>query len=222
MTATTTTTTAMHMLVPYNHSHNHPRRDIAAIDEACRLAHSGDTITVLACVIVPAYYAVDVIPGAVWKQTCVADRSLARAKAYLESHVAEGVTVRILRVQARDESAAIIAGATHRNADLILMGGWPAPFTGIAARFGVAGIVARHVQCGVQVVSATKRPVSASASVSVPVSSSVSEATAPVPVEETHGHAPHTSITVRITQATPAEHDHKHHGEEQANDAHRA
>jgi len=173
---TTTTATAMHILVPYNH--NHPRRDIAAIDEACRLAHSGDAITVLACVIVPSCYAVDVIPGAVWKQTCLADRALARAEVYLESHVAEGVTVHILRVQARDESAAIVAGAMHRHADLILMGGWPAPLTGIAARFGTAGTVARRVECGVQVVSATKRPVS------LPVS----EAVAPVSAKDERGH----------------------------------
>ena len=178
MTTTTTTTTAMHMLVPYGHNHHHPRRDIAAIDEACRLAHSGDAITVLACVIVPMCYAVDVIPGAVWKQTCLADRSLARAQTYLESQVAEGVTVRILRVQARDESAAIVAGAMYRQADLILMGGWPAPLTGIAARFGVAGTVARRVECGVQVVSATKRP----------VSRGVSEAVAPVPARDKHRH----------------------------------
>jgi len=177
---TTTTTTAMHMLVPY--SHNHPRRDLAAIDEACRLAHSGDAITVLACVIVPSCYAVDVIPGAAWKQTCLADRALARAlaraEAYLESHVAEGVTVHIFRVQARDESAGIVAGAMHRHADLILMGGWPAPLTGVAARFGVAGTVARRVECGVQVVSATKRHVS------LPVS----EAVAPVSARYERGH----------------------------------
>lgn len=164
----------MHILVPYNH----PRRDLAALDAASHLAHAGDIITVLSCVVVPACYAVDVIPGAVWRQTCIANRALARARAYLESHVAGGVTVRILRVQARDERAAIVAGTLHGNADLILIGGWPVPFRGIAARFGTAGIVARHVTCGVQVVAGAKRP------------ATVPETTSPVPAGDARSHTP--------------------------------
>jgi len=139
----------MHIFVPYNGS-VHARN---AVIEACRMAEPGDTLFVMSAITVPACYAVDVIPGMIWKQVCDAERHLRHAAALVSQFSPPAVVIRYVRVQARDYAAAIIAGAQNYEARLILFGGgerWPGR---LAPHYGVIKRVTRGVTCGVRVVS---------------------------------------------------------------------
>jgi len=144
----------MHLFVPYNGS-THTR---SAVIEACRMAEPGDTLFVMSAIMVPACYAVDVIPGMIWKQVCDAERHLRHAATLVSQISPPAVAVRFVCVQARDYAAAIIAGARHYEAWLILFGGGERWLGRLAAcsRYGVVGRVTRDVSCGVRVVSASR------------------------------------------------------------------
>lgn len=145
----------MHFLVPYLYG----TRTFLALDEVCQLVHPGDTVTVMAAVVVPDYYAVDVIPGMVWHQTCGAERALKRACAYAARMLPDGVEFGTLRVQGRDEASAIVAAARHCHPDLIIAPGWGGVFGSLMRWCGTVGTVARHTTCGVRVATGDNRTV---------------------------------------------------------------
>jgi len=143
----------MHFLVPYLYG----KRALLALDEACQLAHPGDTVTVMAAVVVPDYYAVGVIPGMVWQQTCNAERALKRASAHVVPMLPGGVGLGTLRVQGRDEASAIVAAARHCHPDLIIAPGWGSMFGAMMRWCGTVGTIARHTTCGIRVATGATR-----------------------------------------------------------------
>jgi len=145
----------MHFLVPCIYG----KRTFFALDEVCQLAHPGDTVTVMAAVVVPDYYAVDVIPGMVWHQTCGAERALKRACAHVARMLSDDVELGALRVQGRDEASAIVAAARHCHPDLIIAPGWGGVFGSLLRCCGAIGTVARHTTCGVRVATDDNRTI---------------------------------------------------------------
>ena len=137
----------MNLFVPFDDS------DLAriALADACRTLTPLDHITVMAAVIVPASLEIGVSAGEIWKETCRAEVRLSHARAYAD-HVAHyGDGVRCVRVQARTSVAAIIAGAAHYEADIIILArhaGWRG---GIASLFGSLPMILRHAPCTVRV-----------------------------------------------------------------------
>lgn len=117
------------------------------------MAQPGDTVFVMSAILVPEDYAIDVIPGVIWKQTGDAERRLRQASALVSQRVSPSVSVRYVRVQARDYAAAIIAGAQHFEVHLILFASRAQWFGRIIAYRGIISRVARHTACGVRVVS---------------------------------------------------------------------
>lgn len=146
----------MNILVPFANT----ARAHAALNAAMQMAQPGDTITVVAMVAVPAYYAPDVACSVVRVQTHHAERSLDHARAQVvECDLPNDVTVRYRCAQARDEGAAIVRAAKATGADLILFAGRAGVWAGMARTFGVVAAVARHAPCGVRVVTGAHRSV---------------------------------------------------------------
>lgn len=133
-----------------------------ALTEARRIVRPGDCLIVMAPIIVPRSLPVAVDAGTIWKQVCQAERRLFHAREAAERILPTGVTLRFVRVQARDQATAIRTGATHYRADLILLDA-PKGFRGVLAlHFGAIAAVLRNAPCNVRFVGtmATEETVS--------------------------------------------------------------
>lgn len=144
----------MNILVPYANTAS----SRAALAEAMEMAQPGDCVIVVATVAVPDYYAVDVMPGIVWVQTCRAERHLNAARAAVARLAPATVDVRYVRVQAREEAAAVVCAAKTYRADLILFAGRGGVVGRIARWLGTVGAVGRHAPCGVRVLTHAPAP----------------------------------------------------------------
>ncbi len=147
----------MHLLVPFDDS------DTAryALREACRMATPLDCVIALATVIVPARMPVDALPGAIWKETCRAERHLHQARACAERSAHLGADLRGVRVQARSWTDAVLAGAAHYAADAIVLAEWATPRGRLATLFGRTHAIVRAAPCDVRVVFIAGEPAGA-------------------------------------------------------------
>ena len=128
-----------------------------ALIKAREIMRPGDCLIVMAPIIVPRGLPVDVDAGMIWKQVCRAERRLLHARAAAERILPTGVTLRLVRVQARGVAAAVHTGAAHYDADLILLD-LPSGLRGMfALRFGAIAAVCRHAPCAVQFVGMMER-----------------------------------------------------------------
>lgn len=133
-----------------------------ALTEACRIVRPGDCLIVMAPIIVPRRLPVDVDAGMIWAPVCRAERRLFHAREMAERLLPTGVTLRCVRVQARDRVAAIRTGAAHYRADLLLLD-VPRGLRGmLALHFGTIAAILRTTPCNVRFVGtmATEEPVS--------------------------------------------------------------
>jgi hypothetical protein len=143
----------MHYFIPYFDAASANN----ALQEARRLVWPGDRVTVMAPVVVPGNLPVDVGAGALWKRTCAAERHLCEAREDAERLLPASVNVRVVRVQARDRASAILAGAAHIEADLILLPMRDGLRGAIGLRFGTIAEVLRYAPCNVRLVGTAER-----------------------------------------------------------------
>ncbi len=137
----------MKILVPYDDSY------LArfALQEACRIVTPLDEVIAMAAVVVPHRLPVDVMPGEIWKETCRAEVRLARARDLAE-RVAHYGDLRCVRVQARGELAAILAGAAGYAADTIFLAERANLGGRVATFFGATAAIVRHAPCDVRMI----------------------------------------------------------------------
>ena len=148
----------MHIFIPYFSATSAEN----ALHEARRIVRPGDCIFVMAPVIVPNYLPVDASAGQIWKRVCQAERQLFHARAAAARILPGSVTLRFVRVQARDHVAAVRAGVAHYRADLIVLEA-PKGLRGtLAVRFGILAAVMRNAPCNVRFVGTVtaKQPAS--------------------------------------------------------------
>ncbi len=138
----------MHLFIPYFDATSAEN----ALHEARLIARPGDRVFVMATVVVPNDLPVDVGAGEIWKRVCKAERQLFHAREVAERILPGGVALRFVRVQARDQVAAIRAGVAHYGADLLLFD-VPRGLRGtLALRFGTLAAVLRDAPCNVRFV----------------------------------------------------------------------
>ena len=130
----------------------------AALAEAVCMAQPDDCVIVVATVAVPNYYAVDVMPGIVWMQTCRAEHHLNAARAEVARLAPRETAMRYVRVQAREEAAAVVYAAKVHHADLVLFAGRGGVVGRVARWLGTIGAVGRHAPCGVRVLTHAPAP----------------------------------------------------------------
>ncbi len=123
---------------------------------AFALAQPGDTVIIMAAVAVPRAFPVDAPAGAIWTQSCRAERILFSAQQATEGRVPSGVSVRFVRVQARTRADAILAGAAAHRADCILLPVAAGLRGALSARFGIVQAVMRHAPCPVRIIGAAQ------------------------------------------------------------------
>lgn len=133
----------MHYFIPYFDTVSTNN----ALQEARRLAWPGDRVTVMAPIVVPGDFPVDVDAGAIWKRVCEAERHLFQAREDAERLLPPAVEVRAARVQARDRASAILTGAAHYEADFILLPMREGLRGALALRFGTIAEVVRYATC---------------------------------------------------------------------------
>jgi hypothetical protein len=125
-----------------------------ALREARQLARPGDRVTVMVPVVVPGDLPVDADAGSIWKRVCAAERHLFEAREDAERLFPSAVHIRAVRVQARDRASAILTGAAHDEADLILLPMREGVRGALALRFGTIAAVLRYATCNLRFVGA--------------------------------------------------------------------
>jgi hypothetical protein len=140
----------MHYFIPYFDAVSTNN----ALREARRLVWPGDRVTVMAPVVVPGDLPVDVDAGAIWKRVCEAERHSLHAREDAERIFPSAVNIRAVRVQARDRASAILTGAAHYEADLILLPIREGLRGALALRFGTIAEVVRYATCNLRLVGA--------------------------------------------------------------------
>lgn len=148
----------MHLFIPYFDA----CRTHTALRAAARIARPGDQVTIMAPVIVPGHLPVNVGAGAIWKQSCAAERQLFHARDEAEHLLPPTVRLDCRRVHARDRAAAIRAGALHYRADLILLDVPQGIRGALSLRFGLVAAVIRQAPCGVRLIGKMTVPESLS------------------------------------------------------------
>lgn len=126
----------------------------AALRRACALARPGDTVIVMAAVVVPRDLPLDAPAGAIWRRTCRAERALCFARRAVAGWVPAGVGTRFARIHARSAADAILAGVARYRADCILLPAATGLRGALSARFGTVGAVVRRAPCPVRVIRA--------------------------------------------------------------------
>jgi hypothetical protein len=140
----------MHLFIPYLDAD----RTEQALQEAGRIARPGDRVTVMAPVIVPAALPLDVGAGEIWARVCQAERRIAHSRESARRILLHGVHLHCLRVQARDEQTAILAGLATVHADCLLLAVPPGVRGTVAMHFGTIPAVIRNAPCSVRLVGA--------------------------------------------------------------------
>jgi hypothetical protein len=137
----------MHLFVPFDDS------ELAriALADACRTLTPLDHLTVMAAIIVPASLEMGVSAGEIWKQTCRAEIRLTHARECAEHDAHFGGGLRCVRVQARTAVGAIIAGAMHYEADIIVLARHAGVRGCLASCFGPLPTIVRRAPCTVRV-----------------------------------------------------------------------
>jgi len=138
----------MHYFIPYFDAVSTGN----ALREACRTVLPGDRVTVTVPVVVPGDLPVDVGASAIWKRVCEAERRSLHARADAERILPPTVDIHVVRVQARDRASAILAGAAHYEADLILLPMREGLRGALTLRFGTIAEVLRYATCDLRFV----------------------------------------------------------------------
>ncbi len=137
----------MHLIVPYDDS------ELArfALREAYRIAAPLDRVTAMAPVIVPSYLPIDVSLENIQRPVHRADLWLQAARDHADRVARCGGALHCARVQAHDRVTAIVAGAAHYEADLIIVARRGVPWWLPSAFFGDLNLLVRNAPCDVLV-----------------------------------------------------------------------
>lgn len=144
----------MHLFIPYFDAVRIDR----ALREARRIVRTGDCVTVMVSVIAPADRPIDVGAGEIWKRVCQAECRLSRTQEAAERILPRGVHLRCVRVQARDQTSAILVGVETDRADSLMLT-LPDGIRGaLAMRFSTIPAVIRRAPCNVRFVGTATPP----------------------------------------------------------------
>jgi len=138
----------VHFFVPYDGS----VLARTALRAAYRMAGPLDDVTAMASVIVPMHLPLDVESVMIWKLLFRAEWKLTEAQEYAQTIARSGDTLRCVRVQARDHAAAIVSGAVHFQADMLVLAQYASPWRYFTGYFGTFAQVLRAAPCDVHTV----------------------------------------------------------------------
>jgi len=138
----------VHLFVPYDGS----VLARTALRAAYRMAGPLDEVSAMASVIVPLHLPLDVESVMIWKLRFRAEWKLTEAQEYAQTIAQSGDTLRCVRVRARDHAAAIVAGAVHFQADLLVLAQYTSRWRYLTGYFGTCSRVLRAAPCDVHTV----------------------------------------------------------------------